>query len=109
MRSYPKSALAPSAMYWQGNAQYAQRDFRAAIATQRQLLATYPDSQKAPDALLNIASCQVELGDNAGARRTLEDIVAQFPKLGTLPAKRDNGSAADVPAEWPLSATECPH
>ena len=34
-RSYPRSPLAPSAMYWAGNAQYAQKDFRAAIATQR--------------------------------------------------------------------------
>ncbi len=66
-------------MYWAGNAQYAQRDFRGAIATQRQLIATYPDSQKVPDALLNIASCQVELGDTGGARRTLEEIVAKYP------------------------------
>ena len=49
------------------------------MATQRQLLSTYPDSQKVPDALLNIASCQVELGDNVGSRRTLQDIVARFP------------------------------
>ena len=66
-------------MYWQGNAQFAQRDYRGAMATQRQLLSTYPDSQKVPDALLNIASCQVELGDNASSRRTLQDIVARFP------------------------------
>ena len=78
-RAYPKSPLAPSAIYWTGNAQYAMKDYRAAIATQRQLLATYPDSQKVPDAMLNIASCQVELGDAAGARRTLEDLVAKFP------------------------------
>ena len=78
-RSYPKSPLAASALYWVGNAQYAQRDFRAAMATQRQLLATYPDSQKVPDALLNVASCQVELGDAPGARRTLEEIVAKYP------------------------------
>src|SRR5271165_5159848 len=64
-RTYPRSPLAPSAIYWTGNAQYAQRDFRGAIATQRQLLATYPDCQKVPDAMLNIASCQVELGDAA--------------------------------------------
>jgi len=79
VRAYPRSPLAPSALYWAGNAQYAQKDFRAAIATQRQLLATFPDSQKVPDALLNIASCQIELGDSAGARRTLEEIVAKYP------------------------------
>lgn len=78
-RAYPKSPLAPSAMYWAGNAQYALRDFRGAIATQRQLIATYSDSQKVPDALLNVASCQVELGDNGGARRTLEEVVNKYP------------------------------
>lgn len=78
-RAYPRSPLAPSAMYWAGNAQYAMRDFKAAIGTQRQLLLAYPDSQKVPDALLNIASCQVELGDTAGARRTLEDLIAKYP------------------------------
>lgn len=78
VKTYPKSPLAPSALYWVGNAQYAQRDFRGAIATQRQLVSSYADSQKVPDALLNIASCQVELGDAAGARRTLEDIVAKY-------------------------------
>jgi tol-pal system protein YbgF len=79
VRAYPRSPLAPSAIYWSGNAQYAIRDFRGAIATQRQLLATYPDSQKVPDAMLNIASCQVELGDAAGSRRTLEELVAKYP------------------------------
>ena len=79
VKSYPKSPLAPSALYWVGNAQFAQRDFRGAIATQRQLLSTYPDSQKVPDALLNVASSQVELGDTAGAKRTLEEITAKYP------------------------------
>jgi tol-pal system protein YbgF len=79
VRSYPKSPLAPSALYWAGNAQYAQKDFRGAIATQRQLLATFPDSQKVPDALLNIASCQIEIGESTAARRTLEEIVAKYP------------------------------
>ena len=78
-KTYPKSPLAPSALYWAGNAQYAQRDFRGAIATQRQLLSTYPDSQKVPDALLNIATCQAELGDAAPAKRTLEEIIGKYP------------------------------
>jgi tol-pal system protein YbgF len=80
VKTYPKSALAPSAQYWIGNAQYAQRDFRGAIATQRQLIATYPDSLKVPDAMLSIATAQLDLGDAAGARRTLEELVAKFPK-----------------------------
>ena len=80
IRAYPRSALAPSAQYWIGNAQYARRDFRGSIVTQRQLLKDYPDSSKAPDALLNIASAQADLGDNAAARRTLEELIAKHPK-----------------------------
>ena len=60
-RTYPKSPLAPSAMYWAGNAQYAQREFRAAIATQRQLVSGFPGNPKVPDALLNIATSQLSL------------------------------------------------
>ena len=56
------------------------KDFRAAIASQRQLLAAYPDSPKAPDALLNIASGQLELGDAASSRRTLEELIAKHPQ-----------------------------
>ena len=70
VKAYPKSPLAPSAQYWIGNAQFAQKDYRAAIASQRQLVAAYPDSAKVPDALLNIASSQFELGDAAASRRT---------------------------------------
>ena len=33
-----------------------------------------------PDALLNIASAQSELGDNAAARRTLEELIAKYPE-----------------------------
>jgi tol-pal system protein YbgF len=93
IRAYPKSPLAPSAMYWAGNAQYAQREFRAAIATHRQLIATYPDSQKVPDALLNIASCQVELADVPGARRTLQEVVTKYPTSEAATKARQRLSA----------------
>ena len=76
----PKSALAPSAQYWIGNAHFARKDYKAAIASQRQLLLAWPDSPKVPDALLNVASAQSELGDNAAARRTLEELIGKFPQ-----------------------------
>lgn len=80
VKTYPKSPLAPSALYWVGNAQYALRDYKNAMASQRSLLTSYPDSQKVPDALLNIASCQTELGELKAARRTLDEIIAKYPQ-----------------------------
>ena len=79
IRNFPKSTLVPSAQYWIGNSLYAVRDFRGAIATQRQLLTQFPDSAKASDALLNIASAQSELGDLQGARATMQEVVAKYP------------------------------
>ena len=80
VKTNPKSALAPSAQYWIGNAHFARKDYKAAIASQRQLLLAWPDSPKVPDALLNVASAQSELGDSAAARRTLEELVGKFPQ-----------------------------
>ena len=79
MRNFPRSTLVPSAQYWIGNSLYAVRDFRGAIASQRQLLSQYPDSAKASDALLNIASAQGELGDLQGSRATMQEVIAKYP------------------------------
>ena len=80
MKNYAKSPLAPSAYYWIGNSQFALKDYRAAIATQRQLVAAFPANPKVPDALLNIATSQFELNDAAASRRTLEDLIAKYPQ-----------------------------
>jgi len=79
-KTYPKSPLAASAQNWLGNAQFAQKDYRGAISSQRQLVAAYPDSAKVPDALLTIASSQFELGDSAASRKTLEDLIKKYPQ-----------------------------
>lgn len=79
LKKYPSSALAPSAQYWIGNAYFAMRDFKNAIAAQRALMVNYPESQKVPDALINIASSQQELGKMGDAKKTLESVVSKYP------------------------------
>ncbi|HEY9396453.1 MAG TPA: tol-pal system protein YbgF [Burkholderiales bacterium] len=80
LATYPESTLAPSAQYWIGNAHYALRDYKAAIAAQDKVVKTWPDNAKAPDALLNMASSQAESGDLPGSRKTLQAVVAKYPK-----------------------------
>jgi tol-pal system protein YbgF len=77
--AYGDDPLAPSAQYWIGNSLYALRDCRRAVAAQEELLRRWPDSNKAPDALLAIGTCQRELGDAAASRKTLETLVARHP------------------------------
>lgn len=79
LRTYPNSALAPSAQYWVGNSYFALRDFKSAIAAQQRVIELWPQDQKAPDALLNISSAQTELKDVKAARATLEEICKRYP------------------------------
>ena len=83
VQKYPDSSLAPNAQYWLGNAWYAQRDCKRAIEAQSLVTTKYADSAKAPDAWLAIATCQQELGNPTGTKRSLETVIAKYP---TAPA-----------------------
>jgi tol-pal system protein YbgF len=80
MTGFPDSELLPSAQYWIGNAYYAIRDYKAAIAAQQRVVSLWPENPKAADALLNIASSQSELGQSTAARETLRSLVKKYPK-----------------------------
>lgn len=77
---FPEHDLAVNAQYWTGDSFYQLRAYRAAIDAQKLLIATYPRSAKVPDALLNIGSAQLGLGDAVSARRSWEQLVANFPE-----------------------------
>src|SRR5882672_2779209 len=79
MTNFTGSELLPSAQYWIGNAYYAMRDYKSAIAAQQKVVKLWPDNSKAPDALLNIASSQAELGESPAARETLRALVKKYP------------------------------
>ena len=89
LKRYPNSGYRPTALFWIGNAQYANKDYRGAIANFRLLLQQAPDHPRAPEAVLSIANCQIELKDNASARRTLDDLVKAYPQSEAASAARE--------------------
>ncbi|SHH11649.1 tol-pal system protein YbgF [Massilia sp. CF038] len=89
VRRYPSSGYASNAQYWLGNAYYAQRDCKKAIAAQQVVAANYPDSAKAPDAMLNIGTCHAELKDKKAATKALKDLIAKYPDSAAAQAARD--------------------
>ena len=89
IRKHPTSGYRPTALFWLGNAQYANRDYRGAIANFRALLQQAPDHPRAPEAVLSIANCQIELKDAASARRTLDDLVKAYPQSEAAVAARE--------------------
>jgi tol-pal system protein YbgF len=89
LRRYPASGYKPAALFWLGNSQYANRDYRGAIANFRALLQQSPEHPRAPEAVLSIANCQIELKDNAGARRTLDELVKAYPQSEAANAAKE--------------------
>ena len=79
VKNNPDSDLAPSAQYWLGNSHYGLRDCKKAIEAQKVVVSRWGDHPKAADAMLNMSSCQQELGDAKGAKQTLEMLVAKYP------------------------------
>jgi tol-pal system protein YbgF len=80
IQRYPGSGYSPSALYWLGNAQYSNRDYKEAIINFRSMISKTPDHLRAPEAMLSIANCQLEMKDPKSAKKTLEDLLKAYPK-----------------------------
>ena len=88
-RRFPTSAYGDSVRFWLGNAYYGKRDYKEAIAVFRAFIAAAPGHPRAPEALLSLANCQVELKDVKAARRTFEDLIKTYPKTEASRAAKE--------------------
>lgn len=79
LAAFPTSPLADNAQYWLAETHYVRGQFPAALPEFKKVVELYPQSAKMPDALLKVGYCQIELGDSAAARATLQDVMRQFP------------------------------
>lgn len=89
LRRYPSSGYTPSALYWLGNAQYANRAYKEAIDSHRRLSTQFPSHVRTPEALLAMANSQIELKDGKAAQRTLESLVKLHPQSEAAAAGRE--------------------
>ena len=89
LRRYSQSGYRPSALFWQGNAQYGAREYTAAIASFRALLQASPEHARAPEAVLSIANCQIELKQIPAAKKTLDDLIKAYPQSEAAATARE--------------------
>lgn len=89
LRRFPGSGYTPTALYWLGNAQYANRSYKDAIDSHRRLVSQYPTHMRTPEAMLAMANSQIELKDSKGAQRTLESLVKSYPQSEAAAAGRE--------------------
>ncbi len=93
LKRFPGTGYRESALFWLGNAQYGKRDYKEAIANFRALLTSAPDHARAPEALLAVANCQIELKETKTARKTLEELIKTYPKSEAAGAARQRLNA----------------
>jgi tol-pal system protein YbgF len=79
LAAFPQSPLADNAQYWLAETFYVRRQFKDALPEFDKVTTQYPQSAKMPDAMLKIGYCQIELGDKAAARMSLQQVMKQFP------------------------------
>jgi tol-pal system protein YbgF len=94
--AYPTSPLASNAQYWLGEAFYVNRDYQNAITSFQKVMSDWPDSRKAPDALVKVGFTQSAMGRNGDARVTLEEVVRKYP--GTEAAQLASERLKRLPA-----------
>ena len=80
LKKYPRSPLAANAQYWLGEVMYSSKNYRGAIDEFVVVLEQYGDSSKAPDAAIKLGYSFYEMKNWVYARRTLQDIIRNFPK-----------------------------
>jgi tol-pal system protein YbgF len=85
----PQTGYRPSALFWLGNAQYANKDCKSAVVNFRSLIAQAPAHVHAPEAMLTVANCQLESKETKGARKTLEELIANYPSTDAANAAKD--------------------
>ena len=77
---YPGHKLIPNALYWKGEAFYAEKDFENAILTFQDVVDKYPRGEKAPDAMYKQGLSFLSLKDNKNARILLDLVQKKYPK-----------------------------
>ena len=88
-KRYPTSGYAVMSLFWLGNSQYANREYKDAIKNFNNLLAKDPDHARAPDAMLSVANCQLEMKDVKSARKTLDDLTKKYPQSESAAAAKE--------------------
>ena len=79
IRRHPGSSFQPSAHFWAASSLYQLKDNATAAEYYAKVANQWPDDNRAPDALLGLASAQQAQGDAKAATRSLERLVAKYP------------------------------
>jgi tol-pal system protein YbgF len=77
--AHPNGSMADNTQYWLGEAYYVTAEYEQAAAAFQRVLTGWPNSRKAPDAMLKLGYTQIEQNKLAAAGATLQQLTVKFP------------------------------
>ena len=83
LQRHPKDPLAPNAQYWLGETYYSRENYAAAAATFAEGYQKYPQSGKAPEALLKLGMSLGNEGRTHDACLSFVRLEHEFPNLAS--------------------------
>ena len=89
LRKYPNSSLRQSALFWVASARYIKGEYLDSVNFLKEFLNLDESHAKYSEAMLMLANAQFELSQNTEAKKTLEDIVKDFPRSEAAKAAAD--------------------
>jgi TolA-binding protein len=87
--NYPTHPLRERAQFMVADLFFAQKDFRGAVGEFESLIAAVPNGAKTADALVRIGQCRRALGDEVGARKAWERVIAEHARTDAARQARD--------------------
>jgi tol-pal system protein YbgF len=80
-QTYPSSVYADDAAYWRADCYFQQGNYKKAILRFDDVVARYPNGNKAADALYREGEALLRLGPayNTAARKAFERVLAEYP------------------------------
>ena len=94
LRSYPQSVHEANVQYWMGNAYFLMKDCKNSISSYQTLVEKFQDHPRAPESMLNIADCELALKSKTAAKKTLKQLISQFP--GSAASEKAKKRLADI-------------
>ena len=89
LKHFPQTSYKPTSLFWLGNSQYATREYKDAISNFKLLLSLDPKHSRAPEAMLSISNCQLDMKDTKAAKKTWDDIIKIYPDSEAASAAKE--------------------
>jgi len=97
LRKYPNSGFRQSALFWVASAKFVKGDYVDTTNQLRAFLNMNETHNRYPEAMLTLANAQIELNLSLDAKKTLEDLIRDYPSSEAAKAATERLAKLKLP------------